>query len=102
MISPMSDRPKRRKSPADRSVRRPRRRERRGDRTQPLPAPGDLDLRTLVVLSVGEWWELGDHEWPPERICRWLDQADLRQLRGILLATLERWHDVRQHVPPAL
>jgi hypothetical protein len=74
--------------------------KRRRDGSRSLPAAGDLDLRTLVVLSVGEWWELGDHEWPPERICRWLDQADLRQLRGILLATLERWHEVSQHESP--
>jgi hypothetical protein len=45
---------------------------------------------------VGEWWELGDHEWPPERICHWLEKADIRQLRGLLLATLDRWHEVRQ------
>jgi hypothetical protein len=50
-----------------------------------------------VVLSIGGRLELGDHEWPPERICRWLDKADLRQLRGLLLATIDRWHKARPH-----
>ncbi|MEX0611267.1 MAG: hypothetical protein WD738_00105 [Pirellulales bacterium] len=85
----MSERPKRRR-------RSSRLKKKRGGASQTPAVPGDLDLRTLVVLSVGEWWELGDHEWPPSQICRWLEKADPRQLRGILLATLERWHEVRQ------
>jgi hypothetical protein len=85
----MAERPKRKKP------RPARRKKKRLAAPHPLPAPGDLDLRTLVVLSVGEWWELGDHEWPPDQICRWLDKADLRQLRGLLLATLDRWHELR-------
>jgi hypothetical protein len=96
----MAERPKRKKPRPIHPVRRLRRKKKRRTGPRPLPPPGDLDLRTLVVLSVGEWWELGDHEWPPERICRWLDKADLRQLRGILLATLDRWHEVRQRETP--
>jgi hypothetical protein len=90
----MSDTPKRKKRAAKRPA--PSRRKKRRSGVSPHSLPHELDLRTLVVLSVGEWWELADNEWPPEQICRWLDEADPRQLRGLLLATLERWHELRQ------
>jgi hypothetical protein len=56
-----------------------------------------IDLQTLIALSVGEWWDLGDHEWPPEHICRWLETAEMPQLRGLVLASLHRWQDASQH-----
>jgi hypothetical protein len=93
----MTDGPKRKKVRPARA-RRPlwRRKKLKRRPGESLLTPRDLDLRTLIVLSVGEWWELGDNEWPPEKICRWLDKADLQQLRGLLLATLERWHELRR------
>jgi hypothetical protein len=59
------------------------------------PPETNLDLRTLIRLSMGDWQELADLEWPPENIRRWLARADLRQVRGLLLTTLHRWHELR-------
>lgn len=64
--------------------------------TTPSFPQGNLDLRTLVLLSMGDWSELADLEWPPERIRRWLEKADIRQIRGMLLTTLHRWHELRR------
>jgi hypothetical protein len=55
-----------------------------------------MDLRTLVLLSMGDWSELADLEWPPENIRDWLAAADIRQVRGMLLTTLHRWHELRR------
>jgi hypothetical protein len=62
----------------------------------PLIAAPELDLRTLVLLSMGDWSELADLEWPPDNIRRWLESADIRQVRGMLLVTLHRWHELRR------
>jgi hypothetical protein len=87
---------------------RPKRKKRSGGRAESLQsvgrpsdelrlgAPSDLGLRTLIVLSVGEWWELADHEKPPARIAHWLEKADVRDLRGALLAVLARWRELGQ------
>ena len=92
----MSDKPKRKKRrPGDPRPLRGKRK--RGIPDVRLPTLSDLDLRTLIVLSVGEWWELGDQEEPPEGFSRWVERADLRQLRGILLAVLARWQELSQH-----
>jgi hypothetical protein len=45
---------------------------------------------------MGDWSELADLEWPPDKIGRWLEQADIRQVRGMLLMTLHRWHELRR------
>jgi hypothetical protein len=60
------------------------------------PATTELDLRTLVRLSLGDWSELADLEWPPDNIRRWLERASIRQVRGLLLTTLHRWHELRR------
>ena len=59
----------------------------------------ELDLRTLMLLSLGDWSELADLDWPPQKIRRWLAKADIRQVRGLLLMTLDRWHELRQASP---
>ena len=56
----------------------------------------ELDLRTLMLLSMGDWSELADLEWPPQKIRKWLSKTDIRQVRGMLLMTLDRWHELRQ------
>lgn len=61
-----------------------------------------LDLQTLVAISVGDWSGLGEQVQPREPFCRWLRQADLRQLRGVLLAALECWHERRQLEAPEI
>jgi len=87
----MAEKPK-----PDKSARR-RRNPPRGKKqraSDPLFGSRELDLRTLLVLSVGDWWDFADSEWPPEEISAWVEQANLRELRGLLLATLQRWHDL--------
>lgn len=86
--------------PADRRRKRPKK-KRPSLRdspfaADPLIAAPDLDLRTLVLLSMGDWSELADLEWPPDNVCRWLESADIRQVRGMLLTTLHRWHELRR------
>ncbi|HEX5471628.1 MAG TPA: hypothetical protein VFW73_07060 [Lacipirellulaceae bacterium] len=88
----MADAPKRRKRRASDPSARSRRK-----RVDPaLGSFSGLDLRTLIVLSVGEWWEIADYDNPPESISRWIAKADFRELRGTLLAVLARWHELSQ------
>ena len=86
----------RRRQPA----KRPRRPKRDGH--QPAPTTStNLDLavlRALILLSTADCLDFADHQWPPKEICRWLEQADLRQVRGLLLATLERWRGLHKSV----
>jgi len=87
--------PRRRKSA--KRARRPKR-----DGGKPIPATAsNLDLavlRALILLSTADCLEFADHQWPPKEICRWLEQTDLRQVRGLLLATLERWRGLHRTV----
>ncbi|HVT27197.1 MAG TPA: hypothetical protein VHE81_04195 [Lacipirellulaceae bacterium] len=88
----MADAPKRKKLKHPASDRSARIRRKSVD-----PALGSfsgLDLRTLIVLSVGEWWELAEYDNPPESVYRWIEKADFRELRGALLAILARWHEL--------
>jgi hypothetical protein len=86
--------------PARPKIKRTRQGEPSGDSpfagAEPLIAAPELDLRTLVLLSMGDWSELADLEWPPDTISRWLEKADIRQVRGMLLMTLHRWHELRR------
>ena len=75
--------------------------ERSRGRKTPVPqerliSSPEFDLRTLVLLSMGDWSELADLEWPPDNIRRWLEKADIRHVRGMLLVTLHRWHELRR------
>jgi len=88
----MPDEPRRKKTPRSRPARRRKKPRRAGSRS--LFSSSPLDLRTLIVLSVGDWSELADPEWPPEDITAWIEQANIRELHGVLLATLQRWHDL--------
>jgi hypothetical protein len=76
------------------------------DARNPLAVPNippgkalELDVRTLLLLSTGDWSDLADLEWPPLSIRRWLTKADVRQVRGLLLLTLGRWHELRRDSP---
>ena len=89
----------RRRKPVKRA-RRPKR-----DAGPKVPGPkvpatsSNLDLavlRALILLSTADCLEFADHQWPPKEICRWLEQADLREVRGLLLATLERWRGLHR------
>jgi hypothetical protein len=91
-ISPMTT-PRRRKS-----VKRARRPKRDAGPKAPATS-SNLDLavlRALILLSTADCLEFADHQWPPKEICRWLEQADLREVRGLLLATLERWRGLHR------
>jgi hypothetical protein len=74
--------------------------EQRSVSIEEVMASSELDLRTLVLLAIGEWSEIADLEWPPPSIRRWLEKADVRQVRGILLTTLHRWHELRRRDAP--
>jgi hypothetical protein len=104
----MTDSPRRKKpSRPGRTGGRKRPKKKQPAAAKASPAKGekasttqDLDLRTLVRLSMGDWSELADLEWPPDSVCRWLAKADVRQVRGMLLTTLHRWHELRRDKGP--
>jgi len=61
----------------------------------------DLDVAVLQSLSrlmPGNLDDLSDHRWPPENIQEWLSKADLPKTQGMLIATLQRWHELRRNV----
>lgn len=87
MTDPKS-RPKKAKRPKKRAA---------GTQTQSASDRPNLDLavlRALIMLSTADCLDFSDHQWPPAKVCQWLKKADLRQVRGMLLATLERWRRV--------
>jgi hypothetical protein len=96
--------PKSAKSSSGSEKRRPKRHKKSGTKKVagaarelaiPEIAPAkalELDLQTLLLLSAGDWSQLADLEWPPPEIRRWLAKTDIRQVRGLLLMTLDRWH----------
>jgi len=54
----------------------------------------DLDvavLQSLALLTQGNQAEFIDHLCPPSEIRDWLKQASLREVQGMLLATLRCW-----------
>ena len=53
-------------------------------------------LRSLSQLAGGNPAEFSEHEWPPPAVLDWVAQADRRQLHGLLISTLRRWHKLRR------
>ena len=90
----MPDEPRRRPRRLTRRTGQRRKQKKRLVSGHSLISPSGLDVRTLIILSLGDWWELGEYEEPPASVSRWLEQADRGQLRGILLETLQRWREL--------
>jgi hypothetical protein len=43
---------------------------------------------------MGHAVDFRDHEQPPAHIEAWLKSAEPRQVRGLLMVTLRRWHEL--------
>lgn len=53
-------------------------------------------LRSLARLTLGQIQEFYDPPAPPESIARWIElEASPGQIRGLLLAVLKRWNELR-------
>lgn len=77
------------------------------DPPEKIPFPGndpdqedldeDLDLavaQSIVRLTGGHVQDLKDLDWPPDEIYDWIRQTSVREVNGLLLAALERWHQL--------
>ena len=51
-------------------------------------------VRSLMLLTMGHTIDFRDHEQPPAHIEAWLKSAEPRQVRGLLMVTLRRWHEL--------
>ncbi len=83
------------------SKKRRKRKKQRLPQISLLFTDEDLDvavLQTLSRLMPGSLDDLSDHRWPPENIQEWLSEADLPKTQGMLIATLQRWHELRRNV----
>ena len=57
-------------------------------------------IRSLLRLTEGDPTEFADSSPPPRSIAQWLRRTDLRQVRGLLIDTLQHWHKLRGQQPP--
>lgn len=64
--------------------------------TTPIEAidPEAAVVRSLMLLTMGQTSDFRDHEQPPAHIEAWLKSAEPRQVRGLLMVTLRRWHEL--------
>jgi len=49
-------------------------------------------IRSLTLLAQATGRNLVDYPMPPANLLDWLDQANLKEVDGLLIATLHRWH----------
>ncbi|MCG8450723.1 MAG: hypothetical protein MI725_14230 [Pirellulales bacterium] len=66
------------------------------DTGTPEVDPEAATLRSLSLLTGGRPLDFVDHDSPPGWAGRWLRRASLRQVQGLLLMTLRRWHELHQ------
>ena len=59
--------------------------------------PSDLSalLRSLSLLTLGDPASFQQSEMPPGDVHRWLNQANSRQVQGVILLSLHRWLDLQ-------
>jgi hypothetical protein len=65
--------------------------------TVPLEAI-DLEaavVRSLTLLTMGHAIDFRDYRQPPAHIQAWLKRASTDEVRGLLMMTLRRWHELR-------
>ena len=91
----MAKRPKKPEQP-----KKPEKKKRTARKPPPRPsasAPVDVEvLRALGFLSAGEWSQFADLKRPPPEIRNWLRQADVQEVRGLLIAALARWRELQR------
>ncbi len=51
-------------------------------------------VRSLMLLTMGNTTDFCDFEQPPTHVQTWLQSAEPRQVRGLLMMTLRRWHEL--------
>jgi len=53
-------------------------------------------IRSLVLLTLGDTDDFSLCADPPQKVTQWLTQAKMEPVRGLLMATLRRWHELQQ------
>ena len=53
-------------------------------------------LRSLFLLTKGNVNEFADCTQPTEEVRKYLRRADASEIRGLLLETLTRWHEINE------
>lgn len=67
------------------------------DSTVPVEAI-DLEaavVRSLTLLTMGHAIDFREYQQPPGHIQAWLQRASADEVRGLLMMTLRRWHELR-------
>ena len=52
-------------------------------------------VRSLTLLTMGHAIDFRDYQQPPGHVQAWLQRAELNEVRGLLMMTLRRWHEIR-------
>ncbi|MCG8451038.1 MAG: hypothetical protein MI725_15830 [Pirellulales bacterium] len=53
-------------------------------------------VQSLALLTVGDVGGFGKVSRPPTEVQNWLSKAPPAEVRGLLLASLGRWHELRK------
>lgn len=64
-----------------------------------LPAATKVEvavIRSLTLLARGGAGDFCRNSDPPQEIASWLTQAEMEPIRGLLMSTLHRWHELQQ------
>ncbi len=55
-------------------------------------------IRSLMLLSQSAGHDFVDHQMPPANLLDWLIQASRKEVDGMLIATLRRWHELQDRL----
>jgi len=61
-----------------------------------LDNPMVATIRSLLLLTLGDPIEFSEQRTVPGDVLAWISEADLLDIRGLLLETIHRWHELRR------
>lgn len=52
-------------------------------------------IRSMTLLTLGHTADFKDFEEPPPEIKRWVNDTNANDIRGLLMYSIRRWHELR-------
>lgn len=52
-------------------------------------------IRSMTLLTLGNTVDFQDYEEPPPEIRSWINNSSVSHVRGLLMFSLKRWHEIR-------
>lgn len=53
-------------------------------------------IRSMTLLTLGNTVDFRDYEEPPPEVKRWVNATNSNDIRGLLMYSLRRWHELRK------